>query len=157
MTLFYLCKAYLSPLLRKQPFSRSLKIYLTLSEALGVIRAALEAAITAAGLDHIREVDVVVIAHPYDLRLVAVEHFQLFVDMLGDVHVLGGVEAHAAQSVHIINGSQACFAGDLGLIMRQGGGEAAASAGGFSDRFGGDDRSAGTECGRSGGGYHLFP
>ena len=45
----------------------------------------------------------VVVAHPNDLRFVAVQHFQLFVDEFGNVHVFGGVEIHAAKRVHIID------------------------------------------------------
>ena len=88
----------------QQPLGRSLEVDLTLTEAFGVVRTALISAITAAGFYHVGEVDVVVVAHPDYLGLVAAEHFQLLVNMLGHVYVLGGIEVYTCKSVHIVYG-----------------------------------------------------
>ena len=46
------------------------------------------------------------IAHPNDLRLVAVQHLDLFVNVGRYIHIFGGVEINTAKGVHIKYGNK---------------------------------------------------
>ena len=111
---------------RQISLGRSLQINQTLTEALGIVRSALEAAVAAAGLDHIGEINIVVISHPNDLRLMAVEHLKLLVDKGSNINVLGGVEIDAAKSVHIKDRNKLGRLVRFRLVVRNGCREASA-------------------------------
>ena len=78
--------------LRQKPPRAHAQIVQAGAEALGVLRAALEAAHLAAAAHEIQKINVVMVAHPVDLAAVAGQSFQLDFDGIGYVHIFRGRE-----------------------------------------------------------------
>ena len=103
------------------------RIYVIGTETFSVCYTALITAVSGAGSDHVDEVNIIMLQHPLDLRFMHFQRFQLHFDLIGDVHIVGGVEVHASQSIHEESGDKA---GKCGIIYRtvgQSGHEAAIS------------------------------
>lgn len=89
-----------------------------MGKALCVGNAALEPSKLGAGADKVQKVNMIVIHHPLDLALVAVEGLQLLLNLVGDVYILVRQEVDASQVVHVIDGNDA---GGLGRAAQVGG------------------------------------
>ena len=82
--------------------SRALEIRLAHFESFCVGRTALVAAVLRTGAHHVSEVDVVVLAHPVELRVVALEHLDLEVNLDRDVNEFVGDKVYAREGVHVV-------------------------------------------------------
>src|SRR6266567_762760 len=91
------------PALRQQPPCRPAQPSLALDEPLGVRGAALLAAEPGRRPHLLDDIDAVVVAKPRELALVSLEHRDLDLDRLGDVDVLGRLEADAHDRLHPVD------------------------------------------------------
>ena len=78
-------------------------------EAFCVCHAALVAAVLGTGTHHVCKVDIVMLTHPLQLGLMALQSLQLGLDLVCDVHIMGGLEVDACQSIHKEGGKPQTF------------------------------------------------
>ena len=70
------------------------------AEPLGIGHAALVATILGAGANHIGKVDVVMLQHPLQLRLMSLQCFDFSFNLISYIHIMGRLKINACQGVH---------------------------------------------------------
>ncbi len=90
----------------------------TLTEALGILNAALKSANAGHSASVFENVDIVVVFEPNELTLVICKHIEFGFDLIRDVYVFGGLTTEEAGVIHIIDRNYFAGLAELRFIVR---------------------------------------